>query len=103
MIRIGIPLLFSMRMVLLVHFHVSHVGVDPSLGPCKQKVVVLFRSGVVSFYNLLFCVISGDMLNATSIYLIKCHLSMKVVIHPLQNLLLISTFCLINFPNAELW
>ena len=68
MIWIGIPLLFSMRMVLLVHFHVSHVGVDPSLGPCKQKVVVLFRSGVVSFYNLLFCVISGDMLNATSIY-----------------------------------
>ena len=44
------------------------MGVDPSLGPCKQKVVVLFRSGVVSFYNLLFCVISGDMLNATSIY-----------------------------------
>ena len=76
---VGIPLLFSMRMVLLVHFHVSHVGMDPSLGPCKQKVVVLFRSGVVSFYNLLFCVISGDMLNATSIYLIKFHLSLKVV------------------------
>ena len=62
-----------------VHFHVSHVGMDPSLGPCKQKVVVLFRSGVVSSYNLLFCVISGDILNATSIYLIKCHLLMKVV------------------------
>ena len=35
-----------------VHFHISHVGMDPSLGPCKQKAVVLFRSGVVSFYNL---------------------------------------------------
>ena len=62
-----------------VHFHVYHVGIDPSLGACKQKVVVLFRSGVVSSYNLLFCVISGDILNATSIYLIKCHLSVKVV------------------------
>ena len=51
---------------------------DPALGPCKQNVVVLFGS-VVSFYNLLFCVISGDMLNAISIYLIKCHLLMKVV------------------------
>ena len=47
-----------------VHFHVYHVGIDPSLGACKQKVVVLFRSGVVSSYNLLFCVISGDILNA---------------------------------------
>ena len=54
-----------------VHFHVSHVGMDHSLGPCKQKVVVLYRSGVVSYYNLLFCVISGDILNATSIYLIN--------------------------------
>ena len=62
-----------------VHFHVSHVGMDPSLGSCKQKVVVLFRSSVVSFYDLLFCVISGDILNATSIYLIKHHLLMKAV------------------------
>ena len=53
-----------------VHFHISHVGMDLSLGPCKQKVLVLFSS-VVSFYKLLFCVISGDKLNSTSTYLIK--------------------------------
>ena len=62
-----------------VHFHISQVGMDLSLGPCKQKVLVLFRSSVVSFYDLLFCVISGDIFNATSIYLIKHHLLMKAV------------------------
>ena len=51
------------------HFHISNVGMDPT-HPCKQKVIALFRSCVVPFYDLLFCVMLGGMLNATSIYLI---------------------------------
>jgi hypothetical protein len=61
-------------------------GMDPTLIPCKQKMVVLFISSEAPFYDLLFFVMSGGIHNVTSIYWIRHCLLMEAV-HYLQKLL----------------
>jgi len=85
------------------HFHISNVGMDPTR-PCKQKVIALFRSCVVPFYDLLFCVMLGGILNATSIYLIRHCLLIEAVHSSFVEIAACCwAFCRIDFADAELW
>ena len=56
------------------------------------------------FYDLLFCVMLGDILNATSIYLIRHCLLIEADHSSFAEIAACCwAFCRIDFADAELW